>query len=52
MAVNNEIGTVQPLKEIGALCKEKGVILHTLFALAREHRRRDRLYFRNGRKLM
>lgn len=29
MAVNNEIGTVQPLKEIGALCKEKCVILHT-----------------------
>ena len=29
MAVNNEIGTVQPLKEIGALCKEKGVVFHT-----------------------
>ena len=29
MAVNNEIGVIQPLKEIGALCREKGVLLHT-----------------------
>lgn len=29
MAVNNEIGVVQPLKEIGALCREKGVFFHT-----------------------
>lgn len=29
MAANNEVGTVQPIKEIGALCKEKGVIFHT-----------------------
>lgn len=26
---NNEIGTVQPIAELGALCKEKGVIFHT-----------------------
>lgn len=29
MAVNNEIGVIQPLKEIGKLCKEKGVLFHT-----------------------
>ncbi len=29
MAVNNEIGVIQPLKEIGALCREKGVFFHT-----------------------
>jgi cysteine desulfurase len=26
---NNEIGTIQPLAEIGALCKAKGVLLHS-----------------------
>jgi cysteine desulfurase len=26
---NNEIGVVQPIREIGALCREKGVLLHT-----------------------
>jgi cysteine desulfurase len=29
MAANNEIGTVQPIKAIGKLCKEKGVLFHT-----------------------
>ena len=29
MAVNNEIGVIQPLKEIGALCREAGVLFHT-----------------------
>ncbi|KAI0559343.1 cysteine desulfurase IscS mitochondrial precursor [Gracilaria domingensis] len=29
MAVNNEIGVVQPLREIGELCREKGVFFHT-----------------------
>lgn len=29
MAVNNEIGVVQPLKEIGALCRERKVFFHT-----------------------
>ena len=29
MAVNNEIGVIQPLKEIGAICKKKGVFFHT-----------------------
>lgn len=28
MAVNNEIGTVQPLYEIGQLCRRNGVIFH------------------------
>lgn len=29
MSANNEVGTVQPVAEIGALCKEKGVVFHT-----------------------
>ncbi|MCD8117744.1 MAG: cysteine desulfurase NifS [Oscillospiraceae bacterium] len=29
MFVNNEIGTVQPIREIGAVCREKGVLFHT-----------------------
>lgn len=29
MYVNNEIGTIQPIPEIGAICKEKGVFFHT-----------------------
>lgn len=29
MAANNEIGTVNPLAEIGKVCKEKGVFFHT-----------------------
>ncbi len=29
MFSNNEIGTVQPIREIGALCREKGVLFHT-----------------------
>ena len=29
MWANNEIGTVNPIAEIGAVCKEKGVIFHT-----------------------
>lgn len=28
MAANNEIGTVQPVAEIGALCRERGVLFH------------------------
>lgn len=29
MYANNEIGTVQPISEIGALCREAGVLFHT-----------------------
>ncbi|MBQ7726030.1 MAG: cysteine desulfurase NifS [Clostridia bacterium] len=29
MFANNEIGTIQPVAEIGAICREKGVLFHT-----------------------
>jgi cysteine desulfurase len=29
MAANNEVGTVQPLAEIGRLCGERGILFHT-----------------------
>lgn len=29
MYANNEIGSIQPISEIGAVCKEKGVLFHT-----------------------
>ena len=29
MYANNEIGTIQPIAEIGAICHEKGVLFHT-----------------------
>ena len=29
MYANNEIGTIQPIPEIGALCRKKGVLFHT-----------------------
>lgn len=29
MSVNNEIGVIQPIREIGAICRKKGVLFHT-----------------------
>ena len=29
MTANNEIGTIQPISEIGAICKKHGVVFHT-----------------------
>ncbi|MBR6485419.1 MAG: IscS subfamily cysteine desulfurase [Lachnospiraceae bacterium] len=29
MYANNEIGTIQPIREIGKICREKGVLFHT-----------------------
>lgn len=29
MVANNEVGTIQPIREIGTLCRKKGVLFHT-----------------------
>ena len=29
MAANNEIGTIQPVADLGAICRERGVVFHT-----------------------
>jgi len=29
MSANNEIGTVQPVSELGRICREKGILFHT-----------------------
>lgn len=29
MFANNEVGTVQPIREIGSICREKGILFHT-----------------------
>lgn len=37
MYANNEIGTIQPIREIGAVCREKGVPFHTDAVQAAAH---------------
>jgi cysteine desulfurase len=29
MAANNEIGTIQPVAELGAVCRQRGIVFHT-----------------------
>ena len=41
MYANNEIGTIQPIAEIGALCKARGVLFHTDAVQAVGHVRID-----------
>lgn len=41
MYANNEIGTVQPIKEIGSICQGKGVLFHTDAVQAAGHLRID-----------
>lgn len=41
MFANNEIGTIQPISEIGAVCRERGVLFHTDAVQAAGHLRID-----------
>ncbi len=41
MAANNEVGTLQPVEEIGALCRERGVLFHSDAAQAAGKARLD-----------
>ena len=41
MGANNEVGTIQPIAEIGALCEPRGVLFHTDLAQVLAHRRVD-----------
>ena len=42
MYANNEIGTIQPIREIGAICRAKGVPFHTDAVQAAGHHGDDR----------
>lgn len=37
MYVNNEIGTIQPVREIGTICRKRGVLFHTDAVQAAPH---------------
>ena len=41
MAANNEVGTLQPIGEIGAICEARGVLFHTDLAQLLAHRKVD-----------
>jgi cysteine desulfurase len=41
MYANNEIGTIQPIREIGAVCRKRGVLFHTDAVQAVPHLRID-----------
>lgn len=41
MFANNEIGTIEPIEEIAAVCKEKGVLFHTDAVQAAGHLKID-----------
>lgn len=41
MFANNEIGTIQPIAEIGKICREKGVLFHTDAVQAAGHLKID-----------
>jgi cysteine desulfurase len=41
MGANNEVGTIQPIEEIGAICAARDVLFHTDLAQVMAHRRVD-----------
>ena len=41
MAANNEVGTIQPIREIGAICEAAGVLFHSDLAQLLAHERID-----------
>lgn len=41
MGANNEVGTIQPIGEIGEICERRGVLFHTDLAQLMAHRKVD-----------